>query len=201
MGDARDDQAVVERLSGARQIALGVAARDDGLRADPHRGEKPTDRPEQRHAQAGRRLRRGGDRSFEVPDHQRVEVVHEELGDHREHHPGPDPQDSAHQGKLEMELQHLGRAVVEIGQRDRQKPPLRSTRTLYRSRVGPTSSARRAENARTRSINQRPLAPPITPRPGALLAPCALPLRPCRCTRADTRGTTHESRLWRPRRS
>jgi hypothetical protein len=116
-GEGRDQQRVPQHLAGAAVLALGVAAGGHRLGAEGDGAEEAADGPEERHAEAERGLR-GGRQAVvvEAADHEVVGGVDEELGDHRQHHPGAERHDAADQRALEAEFEEARGLVAEVGQ-------------------------------------------------------------------------------------
>ena len=116
-GDRGDHQRVPQHLAGAGMVTLGVAAGGHRLGAEGDRAEEAADRPEERHAEAERRLRGGREGAVVEPtDHEVVGGVDEELGDHRQHHPAAERPHATDQRKLEAQLEQAWWFVAEVGQ-------------------------------------------------------------------------------------
>jgi hypothetical protein len=170
-GEGGHQQRVPQHLAGALVLALGVAAGGHRLGAEGDRAEEAADGPEERHAEAERGLRGGGEAVVvEAADHEVVGGVDEELGDHRQHHPGAERHDATDQRTLEAEFEEAWGLVAEVGQlhgaagvsQERAGDKRRSRRARLRAgararRAGPARACRRTPaGSRDRSRGSGP---------------------------------------------
>ena len=92
-GGEAEERRVGEHRAGGRAVALGVAARDDRLRADAERAQAPAEEPDQdeRGQERGLPVRRLGARQVREEDD--VDLVDDALREHRDDRGEREPED------------------------------------------------------------------------------------------------------------